>query len=87
MTISDTTMKILKWVPTTSQKERLKSALSAANTTPSSTNGTTTPVKNGNVVGGGVAKTLNMEFAGEDSNLSMACDSQDGTEFPTVIKT
>jgi len=76
VTITDTTMKILKWVPLTAvDRKRLKTAAalisstnSAASSKPQS-RGSETPVS----------------AMGEDSNHSVMSDSQDGTDFANKI--
>merc|ERR1711992_70261 len=76
VTISDTTMKILKWVPLTqSERKRLKTAAAMISSTNSATSskpqsrGSETPVS----------------AMGEDSNQSAMSDSQDATDFANKI--
>jgi len=79
VTIPDTTMKILKWVPlTASERKRLKTAASSLITsTEQSSAASSKPQSRGS--------ETPISAMGEDSNHSVMSDSQDASEFTNKI--
>merc|ERR1712241_897967 len=79
VTISDTTMKILKWVPLTqSERKRLKTAAALITSTGQSSAASSKPQSRGS--------ETPISAMGEDSNHSVMSDSQDGiADFASKI--
>merc|ERR1712166_957625 len=74
VTITDTTMKILKWVPLTAvDRKRLKTAVALISSTGTNSASSSKPQSRGS--------ETPVSAMGEDSNHSVMSDSQDGTDF------
>merc|ERR1712027_6991 len=76
ITIPDTTMKIFKWVAV--EKKGIKPAYEQKSTPTLVGNGSNNEVKSAVDSSGGGLKPPHVTEVGEDSNMSMGSDSQDG---------